>query len=333
MSSNDRIKISFTRQEFYDKLWSIPTSKLAAELGCSDATIGKVCKAFRIPKPYVGYWAKLNNGKKPKRTKLPKDESADKEKLTFYKYLTAKPNENAIPIEAQFDPDIIELLSLAKSLGPVIVPDSCVKLHPLVRQWRTEIAKRKDSEKLPWDQRACVEYEPTLAIHVSSEQIDRASRIMDALIRRTEAVGGCFEVVEGTRHYSEATTCVILAGVCATSIRLRERTNMVRVKATGPISFLNHDRTENIFNGLLLFDRGPSDFHNWMPKETPTKPIEGMLTGFVLKIIHHIGEARIKEREREAARRTKEEADRLAREKALEIQHRKEDLFRQKSAE
>jgi hypothetical protein len=54
---------SFTREEFYELVWSAPATKLGVDLGCSDVMIGKVCKSFDIPKPYSGYWAKLDNGK------------------------------------------------------------------------------------------------------------------------------------------------------------------------------------------------------------------------------------------------------------------------------
>jgi len=86
MPDPDRIEFTFTREEFYKKLWEIPTTKLATELGCSDVMIGKVCKAYNIPKPYLGYWAQLTNGKQPKRTRLPKDDDPQIQSLTFFKY-------------------------------------------------------------------------------------------------------------------------------------------------------------------------------------------------------------------------------------------------------
>ncbi len=37
-------RITFTREELYEKLWQIPTKHLANELGMSDVMLGKLCK-------------------------------------------------------------------------------------------------------------------------------------------------------------------------------------------------------------------------------------------------------------------------------------------------
>ena len=66
-------EITFTREQFYEKVWSSPATKIAKELGCSDVMIGKICKSYDVPKPYLGYWAKLEYGKDPKKTPLPKN--------------------------------------------------------------------------------------------------------------------------------------------------------------------------------------------------------------------------------------------------------------------
>jgi len=72
MQTPKREEIAFTREQFYEKVWSVPATKVAAEFGISDVMVGKICKSYNIPKPYLGYWAKLEHGKKPKRTPLPK---------------------------------------------------------------------------------------------------------------------------------------------------------------------------------------------------------------------------------------------------------------------
>ena len=74
MTSSKAVTREFTREEFYDFVWSAPATKLAKEIGCSDVMIGKICKSYDIPKPYLGYWARLAHGKKPERIKLPKND-------------------------------------------------------------------------------------------------------------------------------------------------------------------------------------------------------------------------------------------------------------------
>ena len=56
-------KESYTRTELYELLWTEPTTKVAMRIGISDVALGKWCKQYGIPKPPLGYWAKLEHGK------------------------------------------------------------------------------------------------------------------------------------------------------------------------------------------------------------------------------------------------------------------------------
>ena len=60
-----------TRQELYDWVWSKPGTHLAKEMGVSDIAISKACKRYDIPRPQMGYWAKVNAGKVVGRRPLP----------------------------------------------------------------------------------------------------------------------------------------------------------------------------------------------------------------------------------------------------------------------
>lgn len=53
-----------TRKDLYTKIWEKSMVKVANELGISDRGLAKICKKHNIPTPYVGYWAKLENGYK-----------------------------------------------------------------------------------------------------------------------------------------------------------------------------------------------------------------------------------------------------------------------------
>jgi hypothetical protein len=59
--------ILLTRRDMYDKVWSQAMRKLAPEWGLSDVGLKKLCKRFEIPTPPVGYWAKLEHGKKVRK--------------------------------------------------------------------------------------------------------------------------------------------------------------------------------------------------------------------------------------------------------------------------
>jgi hypothetical protein len=56
---------SMTKAELTRAVWSKPTADLALELGVSDVTIAKRCKALSVEKPPRGFWAKVNAGQIP----------------------------------------------------------------------------------------------------------------------------------------------------------------------------------------------------------------------------------------------------------------------------
>lgn len=51
------------REEAYEKAWSMPMSTLAKEYGITDVALKKRFKAFDIPTPPRGYWAKRAAGR------------------------------------------------------------------------------------------------------------------------------------------------------------------------------------------------------------------------------------------------------------------------------
>ena len=60
------------REEAYEKAWSMPMSTLAKEYGITDVARKKRFKAFDIPTPPRGYWAKRAAGRETgNRTPLP----------------------------------------------------------------------------------------------------------------------------------------------------------------------------------------------------------------------------------------------------------------------
>ncbi|MFC4593687.1 hypothetical protein [Sphingobium tyrosinilyticum] len=62
---------TFTRQEFYDLVWSKPLTHLAKEFVLSDVALHKICKKHDIPHPPLGWWAKKAAGKPVKQAPLP----------------------------------------------------------------------------------------------------------------------------------------------------------------------------------------------------------------------------------------------------------------------
>lgn len=65
-------RITLTREEFYEMIWSEPMTKIAARFQLSDVALRKRCLKHRIPMPGRGYWRKVETGTRPKRIALPK---------------------------------------------------------------------------------------------------------------------------------------------------------------------------------------------------------------------------------------------------------------------
>lgn len=64
-------RLEITRTELYELVWSKPMTKLAKEFHLSDKGLAKKCIKHHIPRPPVGYWARVDSGQKPKKTPLP----------------------------------------------------------------------------------------------------------------------------------------------------------------------------------------------------------------------------------------------------------------------
>ncbi len=73
----------FTREEFYDLVWSKPMTHLAKEFALSDVALHKICKKHDIPNPPLGWWAKKAAGKAVRQTPLPKVKAGTSDRITI----------------------------------------------------------------------------------------------------------------------------------------------------------------------------------------------------------------------------------------------------------
>jgi hypothetical protein len=56
--------VTFDRLSLYEKVWSTPISRLANQFGLSDVGLRKICKRLGVPMPALGYWAKIEHGRR-----------------------------------------------------------------------------------------------------------------------------------------------------------------------------------------------------------------------------------------------------------------------------
>lgn len=154
MSPSDNKELS--REELYERIWSSPMTQVAAELGISDVALAKRCKKLNVPKPPVGYWAKLAAGKTPIKQALP-----------------AEPK----PIE-------YEPLD-APVAGSLLVPASLLQLHPMAMELMTLLRAAVPDT----DQRLKVENRAVPHVTVSKALIEPAVKALHVIITAVEARG------------------------------------------------------------------------------------------------------------------------------------------------
>jgi hypothetical protein len=154
MNQNNQKQL--TREELYEKVWSIPTTKIAAELGISDVALKKRCDKLNVPKPPLGYWAKVAAGQTPPKMPLP-----------------AEPK----PVKYEsLDAPVASKLSL---------PDDNQELHPVASELRvTLLAATPDSNK-----RAKAEDRTIPRVIVSKPLIDRTAKALHVILTTIEARG------------------------------------------------------------------------------------------------------------------------------------------------
>jgi len=166
-----------SRQQLYDEVWEKPTYKVAMKYGLSDVGLAKICKRNNIPKPPLGYWAKLAHGHKVEQPELPQSEE---EKPIAVKTMNAR-----LGIE---DPGLLEraeeLVAYEKrDENKIVVPDELTKPHSIiVEAKRTLRSASKERDGLYYS--ACW---PGIA--VTKPLIPRALLIMDTLLKALEKRG------------------------------------------------------------------------------------------------------------------------------------------------
>ncbi|WP_371433218.1 hypothetical protein [Novosphingobium sp.] len=74
---------TFTREEFYDLVWSKPMTHLAKDFVLSDVALHKICRKHGIPNPPLGWWAKKAAGKPVEQLPLPKMRKGDVDRINI----------------------------------------------------------------------------------------------------------------------------------------------------------------------------------------------------------------------------------------------------------
>jgi len=167
--ADNQIRIS--REELYEKVWTLPLRNLAPEFGISDVSLAKLCKRHAIPLPGLGYWTRVQFGKNPKRIPLPSLEKAVK-------------SQTEIVIHPTPANGIVKDLKSDVTAEPIRVQlsDSESVSHPFaVRTQRLLSHATKNERGLLIPKSGLVSH-----ISVSEAALPRALRILSGLLRVLE---------------------------------------------------------------------------------------------------------------------------------------------------
>src|SRR5581483_2064158 len=177
-----------TREELYKLVWSKSLVLAAQELGISDVRLAKICKRLDVPRPYRGYWARLESGHKPRIPPLPAAKK-DTPESAF-----VSPNFKRQPLPDDEARTLTETESIPAN--QIVVADDLRSAHPLVRETR----KRLERKWVDPYGRIYPGWSPNesqrqiIDINVYQGTVHRAFRIMDALIKAIETRGGQIEI-------------------------------------------------------------------------------------------------------------------------------------------
>src|SRR5690242_8602568 len=167
MSADDRF---WNRDELYEEVWTTPMQTLAKKYGVSDVGLAKTCRKLFIPLPGRGYWARKEAGQMVERVALP----PLKQNIVLQKP-TPRPEPPKLSDFAEPE-EIAQVEQLEQTAGEALLKRGSLS-HPLIAQARGAFKHAQVSEsKILWTRERCLD------IRVSKESLDRAFRIMAAII-------------------------------------------------------------------------------------------------------------------------------------------------------
>ena len=256
MTTNTEGKITLTREELYDDVWSIPAIKLAKKYGLSDKGLAKKCNKHSIPRPSIGYWQKLKHGHSPKKTPLPKISDVSLQEVIFY--VPEKSNSENLSITITNDDPRIEV---AKAFE---IPDQIHRYHKLVKAYGDSTNfKRVDSYGIliPHSQT-----DPILDIRVTKNVFPRACLFVHGLINLFSELGWTVRVEK--RKYQKGNIWIVKINEEDLHLSLKER--IKRIENLRTVEEIKRDREKGIYHWERF---------SYLPTEVLTLSIDNIRQG------------------------------------------------------
>lgn len=166
---------TFTREEFYELVWSKPMTHLAKDFALSDVALHKICKKHDIPNPPLGWWAKKAAGKPVKQTPLPRAKEGISDSITI------------AAGEIRAEPELIATArENARVLASSITADADLPSNPIVERTIAQLRKAKPSEI---NGLVTVEGMNVIKASVAPASIDRLALALNRIAAAGDALG------------------------------------------------------------------------------------------------------------------------------------------------
>jgi hypothetical protein len=182
----------WNRDELYAEVWSTPMQVLAKKYGISDVGLAKVCRKLAIPVPGRGHWAKKEAGHHVQQIPLP----PLKERIVLWR---PDPRPEAPTLrDLATKEEAAQVEQLEQATGESFLKRGSLS-HPLIAQTRSVLRNaHADDRKILWTRESCLD------VRVSKDSLDRALRIMAALLTAIEEAGFTVSVGAGHREQTIA---------------------------------------------------------------------------------------------------------------------------------
>lgn len=184
---------AFTREQFYELVWSKPMTHLAKEFAISDVALHKICRKHGIPNPPLGWWAKKAAGKKVKQTPLPDAKPGTSDRITIAGADLGQ--ESAALATAREQARILASEGDDNEVAPP---------HPIVDRTIAKISKEKPSDI----GLVAVGGAGLIKCEVAPQSVDRLAIFLPRIVRAAALQG--FKLIggEGSAHFKSETEAI-----------------------------------------------------------------------------------------------------------------------------
>lgn len=310
----------YDREKLYEEVWAKPVVDVAAQYGVSDVAIHKICKSLNVPVPPRGYWSKIRAGAKPKKTPLPKTKGITEivGTRTFEGVKVSNATTQPLAFLSEGERQQVLLATQQIKLSPenAHLHKKIIAYWSVVKEWNKKHMRPEGAQK-GYSNYNYSNRPPFLAGVISDETLPRVYRILDAIYRQVESLGGSVN----------------------NDLSLQVRNEQVYLEVSEAQDEVKHQITRQEAKELLIYEDAERH-HTWASKpnirkydyvfngklricirkgryfrDTDTANIESRLGDILIELYEESEVVRLDREAREEAKRKQEEEERLRQER------------------